>query len=427
MSYEFGFTRDYNQVEPIYEVSSNEWNSRLTPQQYINLEQNRFKLYSDHGFDPILFYLKDGDTYIASGLVVSLKGWYKEQSHLIGADEINFLLLAYVFTRKEYRKQGLADNLIRKIFNHVESEKLTQYKSTRPSLSDDEVFKNVSKKNIWYLYSGVGEFYSRFGGKPKRFDFFKIPFDLVNEDKKKEIESLISEPNPAKSIRLLKMDSKDDQDLIKHILQNKELQTISDITFNSHNIDVNSVDPQIPKFVIKHDYNFLKIMNQCELEFYEKSTNSTQHLNIMGAIITNTLQNKSYYCLWSTLMYSVTFIIGMGEIQVEPTSIRKTSFTNLSEIQGYNLTDFDLILKTAAYFALKRDDHQNALYVTRYDLPSEIPEDLIKDYLINVIGEDKIELVTGEDIKVLPYVRMFGKDTNDFELDWNNVGMYSWN
>lgn len=431
---EFGFTRDVEEVAPIYEVSSFEWNGPLEPQQYIDLEVNRFKLYQQYGFEPIAFYLKDteADLYVALGIVVHLKGWYKEPGSLVGAENVTFLLLANIFTRKQYRNQGLADKLIRQIFKFVELEKLNNYKIKYPNKSDQEIINLVSKKFIWYFYSGVGEYYSRFGCKSQNVDFYKIPFQVLsNELSQNEIQDLISGQFPNKSIRLLKSDSDDDQNLIKHILQNKELQMISQITFNSQPIEENLVNPDIPKCAIKHDYNFLKIMNIFEQDYF-KLTNQpeiAQASKIQGAILTNRSQNKSYYCLWATLISGITFIVGMGELQIEQTQIRKTSFTSLSDLEGYNLQDVELLLKTATYMILKRynSPQDGAIYVTSTDLPCEIPRELLNEYLLNFGFDQKIETVDSNSLKALPTIRKFASDTSDFDLDWTSIGMYSWN
>lgn len=526
MTIEFGYTRDPEKVDEIYAISSVEWNGGLSTQDYCLVERTRFTFLKEKGTNPILFYLRDTESgkLVTSTGVFEVKGLFKRAPSpnaintvpdigLIGVNNATFLCVTHVFTHPEYRKKGLALQLIEKAIEYVENE-LIEKEIANSNDSPDSFRNNVvtdghidrslanyylSSKYFWYLYSAVGSYYEKAGFKPYPIDFFKVPLSLVNDESQTVVEDLIHGTGShfGKSIKLLSADSRTDQDLIQFILQSKEIEMVSELNKLSFHSELQGqrksstslqsisslqmsplshqnllssipgtgltklepktshgdeeetnrrrssvVTTRSAKVAIKPDYNFLSMMHRAEQKAFSISTNDEvkKYANVQGAIITNKLQQKSYYILWATLMLRRTYILGMGEVQYEQLPVgpfgaggarRRSSFTGINELGAHNLKDLEILLTVACYITKKRQRNDGYVYVSTTELPFEIPDEVLHDFLTNymntnVMKEDKIERVTSEEIQTLPMLRKFGSKTSEFDLDWNFVGAYSW-
>ncbi|KAI5964338.1 uncharacterized protein KGF55_002280 [Candida pseudojiufengensis] len=332
---------------------------------------------------------------------------------------------------------------------------------------------------------------------------------LIEESEKDQQTQLDTKSRAVgKRIKLLRWDNKQDQDIIEFIYQTKELEILAELnklTFHSDlqsdhksatsltgltsilsmtkqhgssgglsSIAEKSLHPQsginnatdgsrrkssamnetIPKFSIKPSYADFRSKAVMEQGF-AKTKESLEFSKIEGAILTNDLQNRSYYILWNSLKGEF-FITGMGEISYEsllPSTNqhrRGSSFTGLNELGGYNFQDLDILVGAAIYNAKKRSSKFKNVYVSTTDLPNEIPDPVMYDFFINYFpfstfadeehheakkeqrakGEekDKISLIVNgsKEVGVLPMVKKFGSKKLDFELNWLDNGMWCW-
>lgn len=173
------------------------------------------------------------------------------------------------------------------------------------------------------------------------------------------------------------------------------------------------------------------------------------YANIKGAILTNDLQQKSYYVLWLQIIDGKFFIVGLGELKADvfgalsdPTRVedrfgrRRSSFTGINELGGFNFQDLELLISTAVFVALKRSPELDRIFVTSQDLPDTIPSTVLYDFFTNylprsvpnVLKKDEegskesntVEYIEdfSDNYKLLPMVRRFGLDSPEFELDW---------
>ncbi|EGW32144.1 uncharacterized protein SPAPADRAFT_61227, partial [Spathaspora passalidarum NRRL Y-27907] len=438
----------------------------------------------------------------------------------------------YVFTHKDYRGKGLAERCISSAIEYTEREIVKSYVAgngtTIPDSMNVDSFKNMvldsdgnvdyelanyylGKQYFWMLYSGVNTYYQRFGFKGYPLDFYKIPTSLLTKAQEKVIVELIkgstsdeSEKLMGKSLKLLRADNQSDQDIIKFILQTKELQMITELnklTFHSklqhsqkssssllNMKDALSMTPKpdsgsseefvlghansypsptmtppsvqnnqtIPKIAIKPSYETFQWnvrVEQCDAQpkYNPDNPHSVDFTNIQGAIITNELQQRSYYILWNTLMHAQFFILGMGEIKFDTGHPRRrgsslASLSALNELGGYNFQDLDILFSTAMYVAKQRDHKLEHISVSVNDVPDEIPDAVMYDFFMNYLpmttsfesqevnqsvqtkDRGKVELIknAAKQMEFLPMLKKFGTKNHEFDLDWIYSGMLSW-
>ena len=129
---------------------------------------------------------------------------------------------------------------------------------------------------------------------------------------------------------------------------------------------------------------------------------------------------------------------------------RGSSFTGLNDLGGYNFQDLDILVSAALYTAKNRSGKFENVYVSTHDLPSDIPDAVMHDFLINYLPfssyaldehkvkrkeakatsteDHKVELLAdnGKKVGVLPMVKQFGSDKSEFDIDWLDNGMWCW-
>lgn len=442
----------------------------------------------------------------------------------IGVKPATSLTLSFVFTSQKYRDLGLANKLITAVIGFVEKELIKEElsksdKSKHHNFTDMVVDKEgnldlklatyiMAKKYFWILYSAVGTFYERFGFKPYPIEFYKVPTTILNDYQEEALNQMIkaSDASFGKKLRFLDTQKPQDQELVSFILQNRELEILTELnklTFHSEltggrkstssfssvhealstarlasqmemtklsdetNTPVpasgdrrkSSIQMQTSaKFSMKPNMGLLDSLNYLtgNAAALEKPTEETEKFNsIQGAIISNELQQKTHFILWSSVAGHFV-VIGVGELQFNmfgPVSDpvgkksdqrrRGSSFTGLNELGGYNFQDLDLLFSAAAMVAKKKHRVDNAdIFVAVNDLPSTIPAPMLNDYFLNYLpkafenvgGSDthddspKVELITDAASKLhtLPMLRRFGQDSINFDIDWIHNGMWAW-
>ncbi|RCK64900.1 hypothetical protein Cantr_00557 [Candida viswanathii] len=212
-----------------------------------------------------------------------------------------------------------------------------------------------------------------------------------------------------------------------------------------------------PKFAIKPTYLDYQWNASMEKEFFGSSDNekANEFANIQGAIVTNELQQRSYYVLWSSLKGQF-YITGMGEIQFQgiPTipngrRRRASSLSSLNELGGFNFQDIEILIYAAIHVAKNRLHPTEKVYVSVNDLPDEFPDTILFDFFTNYLpaSSQSLEEKPGEgvtkidplqvkvllntdaaksEIKVLPMLKKFGSKKCEFDLDWESNGMWCW-
>ncbi|KAK6197432.1 uncharacterized protein RJT21DRAFT_56785 [Scheffersomyces amazonensis] len=476
MSTKFAFhaTNDPKKLKELYELCGVEWGGGLTSSEFGDVETQQHIDSLTKGRKIQGFYLEDkaSGTLVATTIISEIKGFVKPTDRTssissipdpssIGLKPIKFLLIGFVVTHRDYRRQGLAQLIVENAIKFTEEE-IIATKLHDSDTSKNDSFANMvtdqegkvdgtlanyylGKEYMWILYSGVGKFYERFGFKGFPLEFFKIPLSSLSEQQEVLIEQLLDETNKnnfRKRVRLLRGTNPDDQEIIKTILQTKELTIVSELNktifhselqstsksssslTNMNDIlaaahegrtpslgsiveDSNSTASKnqsgrrkssvhhfaIPRIALKPDYDVIQWDVAIE-KFTAHCSNNEQavkYTDIQGLILHNELQKKSYYIIWNTLMQRALFIMGIGELQsgfeFNPTSAprsRSSSFSELNELGGYNFQDYDILLSAACYVSKKRNiPGNNPVYVSINDLPNNIPTQVLYDYLLN--------------------------------------------
>ncbi|KAL6451704.1 hypothetical protein SBY92_003010 [Candida maltosa Xu316] len=520
--FKFKTTSDFNIIRKI----GTEWSGPVSPEEFADVLTNNIRQYIENGGKIVAYYVEDttNSTIVASTFVKHVKGFYKPANRsnaisslpdpsLFGVNNITALLISFVFTHQEYRKQGLAEFCVSSAIEATEEEIIKQ----KLESSDDSVVDNFKKMSIvdgsehldkdlanyylgkeyvWYLYSGVNTYYERFGFHAYPLDFYAAPNTLLTEESEKVITTMIqdsesSDPSQVKhsgkKLKLLSADNPADQEIVQFILQNKELDIVTEINkllthselqgdrksstslTNLTNIlamskpgshtalssitESNTVgagaglsggrrkssvqNQTVPKFSLKPTYLEHQWNAFFEKEILKNKGETTKKFtNIQGAIVTNELQQRSYYALWFMLKGQF-FIIDMGEMQFQGTQPpvngrrRGSSLSGINELGGFNFQDLEILVLTALYVAKQRSPKFDKVYTSVVDTPSEIPDPIMFDFFTNYLPatvkenqseSTKVEFITdaAHQIGLLPMLKKFGNNKPDFELDFLN-------
>ncbi|CUM64640.1 uncharacterized protein PRCAT00002249001 [Priceomyces carsonii] len=487
-----------------------------------------------------LFKKKSSNEVIATVFVRWMEAFYKDinttslisstpNPSSIGVNNATALTIQAVYVHPDYRAKGMAESLLKKTIEYVEEEIIQEKLNTSDDTKKDN-FKSMAmtdgrldrrlcnyylgKEYFWVLYSGVQNYYERFGFKGYPLDFYKIPYSVVSDELQKMIEDMIdnksSHPSGfGKKLKLLSGSNDLDRGTISSILQGKELDLLMELNQQVFHLELSSgqkssssltnmqsmlsmskmgsfnalgsitelsslgntgvipankevgtqqrrrssvMQLTTPKVALKPDLNLLSTHMARESDIAEwnkiNREKAIQFSDIKGAIITNELQQKTFYILWLSLKKTV--IIGMGELKVDPLGFglgggrRRSSFTGLNDLGGINFQDLDLLISVACYVCRNRLLGDDSLYVSINDLPDNIPAPVLHDYFMNYLPnnfadvnahddesapqETKIEFVNdaSKRLRVLPMLRKFGSNSNDFQLDWTGSSMLTW-
>lgn len=365
----------------------------------------------------------------------------------------------------------------------------------------------LGKKYFWYLYSGADYFYQKFGFKGYPLKYYSIPLSHISEEDELVVNNLLDkgfdESNVGKKLRLLHGSDEKDRELISLILQGVELDIMTELNQNIFHLDLSGgrrsssslthlsdvlamsklgsfndlgsisekvvseedknprrkssvLKMAVPKVSLKPgignlDLNF-KFEDYCAEKCTGNKEKAVKFNDIKGAIFTNELQQKSYYILWSTLMQTSLFILGMGELKFvipseshHPTPVaaprrRGSSFSGINELGGHNFQDLDMLINVACWVAKNREIKElKSVYFPSNDLPNTIPSTVLHDFFLNYLpkkfesretekdsNEEKVKYISSDNIKLLPMLRKFGNSSHEFELDWVNNSMRDW-
>lgn len=365
----------------------------------------------------------------------------------------------------------------------------------------------LGKRYFWYLYSAIKTTYSKFGFKPYPVDGYIVPQSVLDSEAAEAVQKLLSgngnhESVPGKKLTLLDASKQQDQHLISLILQLRELELLTDLNktifhlelsggrrslssltnvhsalsltrLGSHNefstiaekMGGSHIDPAspkqlglgkkssvqslaMPKFFLQPDEMNLRKQHASDEARVKKFGGEEAYGHIKGAILTNDLQQKSYYILWSQIMDGRFCIVSLGELKVDPFGVlsdpsrvedqfgrRRSSFTGLNDLGGFNFQDLELLVSTAVLVGKKRNPQLDRIYVTSQGLPDTIPASVLYDFFINylprtvpnvvkkeeegAVQSNTVELVENfADQDLLPMAKRFGLDSPEFELDW---------
>lgn len=355
---------------------------------------------------------------------------------------------------------------------------------------------HLGKKYFWFLYSAVDDWYKRFGFKAFPADGYRIPSSLIESETHELVEKLLegnASQNPAlgKSLRLLDSNNRQDQELLATILQTHELELLTEINQNSHHTELGggrrssssltnmtsalsatrlsapnlpSVSEQLasanpdarrqsavkqfalPKFAVKPSWSDVKSQQSFEEPLAQKvgDPELLKYSTIKGALLTNSLQQKTYYILWSVIMDAKFVIIGFGELKVDlflafSPRRRSSSGSTINELGGYNLQDIEILLTTAVHVAKKRSPHER-IFVSLMDLPSEIPPPVLHDFFVNYLPRNVKSVLLQDDENaqphnaveylenisqgehILPMLKRYGLLDPNFDVDWLGSG-----
>lgn len=371
-----------------------------------------------------------------------------------------------------------------------------------------------------YLAVGAAP-YARFGFKPYPLEGYRIPLALAESDTQAYVEKLLGEgtAHSGKKLRLLDGARQLDMDLVALILLGRELDLLTEMNKNISHLELfggqrssssltnvahalsaarsashrelsaiselldktqlelpekpEKPEPEhpqglrrklsvqhlaVPKVALVPDLSALQAHFPLNELFGERSNaDAAKYARFHGAVLTNELQQKSFYVLWVLLKWGEFYIVGMGELKLDlfgavadPTGLtnpvgrrRGLSFTGLNEMGGLNFQDLDLLLNAAVYVA-KRRQHSGtpAVYATINDLPATVPAPVLHDFFLNYLPRNSPVAVKGdahadagntvefvEDFAsrgMLPMMRQFGSESAAFDLDWVGSSMLTW-
>lgn len=553
--YKFQSTVEPKKLAELYAISGTQWGDPFSPQEYGKLEANLLVKWILSGKAGRGFYLenKSGEM-VASVVVTQHKALVKEPERgaiagvpdpsAFGVKTATGLRVEHVFTHKDYRGKGLMARLMLKAIAYTEDEilkkELAKSPDTKDSLklmvtTDGNVDKTLAiyylgKKYFWYLYSAIGESYSRFGFKAFRLDGYVVPFSLQNTHTYKLVEQALqseaSHVDVGKKIRFLNGTNKLDRDLIELIFQGKELDLLTDLNkgnFHSElsgdqrsqssltniatilsqtklgstnelsaiaeKLNDSSIGAEVgaaesgeggvqrkssvgrsgrrklsihtfavPRVGIKPDFtNLERFYKEEEAIAAKAGTPENIHFtNLKGAILTNELQQKSFYILWTAIQNKQFIIMSMGELNLDlfgaladPSGFtnplgrrRSSSFNGMHDAGSINFQDMALLINTAVYVANHRTGLEPGAAVCVNDLPLNVPTVVLHDFFMNYLGKDEYE---GGDSsppeatanvsylkdfaverRILPSLKRYGINSDNFELDWTANSLTSW-
>lgn len=365
----------------------------------------------------------------------------------------------------------------------------------------------LAKQYFWFLYTSAGKFFEKFGFVAYPLNFYQIPTSVCSQVDEKLVDDLVNSsqsdnPNSiGKKLRFLHGKNKPDVELISIILQGVELEILTDLNksiFHSElsgdrkssssltNLsevlhmsklgssgELSAIPEQsrkasdaasrprrkssihhltVPKIALKPSLKVLDGLYRSEEETASHlAENVRKYYDVKGAILTNDLQQKTYYILWTSFLQSDFYILNMGELKVDialPFDYKRrrgSSSAGLNELGGYNLQDLNLLIHAAVVVAKRREvDNTASIYVSANDLPSNIPAPVIHDYFLhylpnafeNVARPDdeaapddiKVKYIDNaiDELKFLPSVKTFGSKKLTTDVDWVANGMLYW-
>ena len=106
------------------------------------------------------------------------------------------------------------------------------------AVTDGEVDRQLAnyylgKEYFWVLYSGAGTFYEKFGFKSYPLDYYDIPTSIIDEGQRLLLHGLMFGEDDArvvgKKLRMLHQSNPQDVELVQFILQNKELEIVTEL------------------------------------------------------------------------------------------------------------------------------------------------------------------------------------------------------
>lgn len=366
----------------------------------------------------------------------------------------------------------------------------------------------LGKKYVWYLYSAIKTAYSKFGFKAYPVDGYIVPLAVLDSEAAEAVKKLLGGKGtdasvPGKKLTLLDGSKQQDVHLISLILQLKELELLTDLNKTLFHLELAGgrrslssltnvqtalsltrlgsqnelsavaekfggaqIDPTspkqsgvkkkssvqnlaMPKFFLQPEEANLRKQHASDVPRTKKQGGEEYYGHIKGAILTNELQQKSYYVLWSQIMDGKLFIVGLGELKVDPFGVlsdptrvedqfgrRRSSFTGLNDLGGFNFLDLELLVSTAVLVGKKRSPELERIYVTSQGLPDTVPAEVLYDFFINYLPRTVPNVVKKEDDgakesntveyvedfagdqHLLPMAKRFGIESPEFELDW---------
>lgn len=530
--YKLKSSKNVKDLQKVYDLCGTGWAGSMSVSQFGAAAAEAHK-YNDkvEGF----WYENDAGKVVATATVSQVPGLFKapDKSNAIssipdpgvfGVRLVKLLHVGYVFTDREYRSKGLASKLIAEVIEHVEEELIQEHlKASDDSkndsfrnmvVTDGEVDKQLAnyylgKEYFWVLYSGVQTFYERFGFKSYPLDFYEVPTSIIDEGQRNLLHGLIFGEDDSrvvgKKLRMLHKSNPQDVELVQFILQNKELEIVTELNkMISHSelagnhksssslTNMTSmlqmskmglhpalssitemstagtghqapsptqrrkssvVEHSVPKIAFKP--HLKNIQHLWTLEDHTSKLSDDEDVvkfsDMMGAIFTNELQQKSHYVIWATIMQSRLAILAMGELKFDHFGAlggthgrRGSSFTGLNDLGGYNFQDLDILISTACVVAQKRQlrvlDH---IIASVNDLPAGYPAPVLHDYFLNylpkafenVYGDQepaddtkKVRFITdaAKELSLLPMLRRFGKLSHEFDLGLVSSGVWLW-
>lgn len=381
--YKRGVTTDPAKIAQVYGLCASEWGGGLSAEQLGGLERGRFERNVANGRLHLGFYYQHEETgeILALTFVVEIPGFYKHGQ----VSPMTVLLISNVFTHADWRGKGLASALVSYAIGYTEDtlrERAAQH-------GDDTSAAGMAERYIWYLNSGVAEWYKRFGFKAYPQQAYRIPYAVVSEQEGEVFAGALA--NGSDKLRFWTFD---DEDEIKQVLARQQELQLAQLAAGEDNV-----------FMIGSDYLTMKgwlaiAQEQSKLVWSE---DSHRYHNYQGAV------SNGYYVLWATQKYHAVFILLMGAVD--------------GGLGPIPVDDAVRLVKAACYIGSKRQ-LQSSLLVHDDELHTDISQ-LVAG--LEASGA-LVEHIGVEDYKkqILPMLRKFGSTAPDVDVEWKFPSRLTW-
>lgn len=342
---------DLAKIAEVYGLGAQGWGNGLSTSQLGEMERRQYEVDLAHKRLHYGFYceLSKGEI-VALAFVRALDAYYKHGA----ITPITVLLIGHVFTSPEWRCHGLGSKLIDYAIAYTEEQ-----------LAKEE---NAAEKYVWYLNSGKGEWYGKFGFKGYPILAYEVPFSIGQHEQD------------------LRMWGPQDHAEIEQVIKRKTARHLAQLESGPDNT-----------IMYAPDFLTLKGMYQLEREQSSEiwSPESQKYHSELGAVT-----EDGYYILWATQKYYGFFILLMGHV---------------TEDKQVPATEAARLVRAACFNGAHRElPDQESLLVHTDDLETDIAA------LLDILGSDKIKAYSPEEFTEisLPMLRKFGSNEPNIDVNW---------
>lgn len=397
--FKFRSTIEPLKLKQIFQLANDHYHKSLTPDQLGQFWSKKMVNFILSGRFGRGFYLENKQGELVAGVIISHhRAMYKEPSKnqsafpdpsSFGIAPISGLRVSHIYVREDVREEGVMTRLLKKTIEHVEDELLQRELTKSPDKpdgfkkmvtdSEDKIDRSLadyflSKKYFWFLHSNFENVFEKFGFKAYPLEGYRVPASYLKSETIDLVKKMI-DPNQkhdvGKTLKFIDVSDDTDKDIVRHLLQDVELETLSQLNKSTYHTDLSggirsslsltnvesaisaakmgsfnelsAISEQmagtsisesrpssaerrtssaflvgVPRFALLPDYSYAENGFDFEKFIAEKdSSKDLKFASIQGAILNNELQRKSFYILWRIINGTQFHIYGMGELKMD--------------------------------------------------------------------------------------------------------------